>query len=147
MIPWSRSCNFEVVFTDRNSNFTFSRAGISPCVKQLSMNNRIFLFCFFMLLLTFLSHEQNTLQFIHAFMLTKYFVGKLFTFLKHCGFKNFPITNGLILSFPVELTHSNPVIRSLQFFHHYMYPLLKSRFYRASLEKECSFVCIEYVFW
>jgi hypothetical protein len=47
--------------------------------------------------------------FIHALLFALYLEGNFFIFLKHCGFRDFPITIGACLSLPSLLTQSKTV--------------------------------------
>jgi hypothetical protein len=61
-------------------------------------------------------NEEKMSVVIHALLFAWYVAGNFFTFLKHRGFGDFPITIGTCLPLPSLLTQSKTVSLSLQFF-------------------------------
>jgi hypothetical protein len=97
--------------------FTFLRNDVSfGCAAQLSTKRRMFLFCATILASNERRNEKKLSVVIHALLFAWYVVGNSFTFLKHRGFVDFPITIGTCLSLPSLLTQSKTVSLFLQFF-------------------------------
>lgn len=105
-----------VVFGGRKISFIDLSPGILGWAGQLSIIKATFLFSRKNRASRFNIHRVKISAVIHAFLFAVYSTGSIFTFLKHRGFKNLPMTNKGSLSEPSELHPTSTVIRSLDFF-------------------------------
>ena len=109
--PWSIGWRTDVALGGRKIRLMFVRSLISGWVGQSSIRSATFLLWARKDGLSFLTHSSNKTPVIQLFFYTLYRQGSCFTFLKHHGFSDLPITNisnfsqvALAAAMPVNLT-------------------------------------------
>ena len=117
MTPWSIGWKTDVVLGGKNINLALERLPIVGCAGQLSIINAIFLFSLKNFSSNSRTHSSNKVLSIQLFRCDRYRHGSDFTFLKHRGFWNFPITNILEVRHQLHLLPRNQWFLSYCAFH------------------------------
>jgi len=112
-MPWSQGCVLLVVFGGRKTSLIFWSPRTFGCAGQLSMIMATLRCWFWNFLSSLVIQFVKISDVIQAFLFEVYCVGSVFTFLKHLGFADLPITRIGIFSVPDILAQTITVNVSL----------------------------------